>query len=274
MERYTNITTAYQLERNMKDSPRVPGSPQRRPTAPSAEGVVAEAGPAASPRGGQSADGAVVVCYCVPTAPSQAEKVEHRWVLVSIPGAPIGAGGASHNRPPPRRAGELASRRYSAVGHPNPLVVGAATYNPIALGKFRRDYRRPRHVLDFQDDAITIAQAKLKHHKQITRRSRCRLRQLFSRYGLIAGRFSPINSRSVAGVSSATSSPSANAFRSGSNVNCINNNNQIIATDQAEVRPSRAPLNRNAKRVMSDSPSRGPLSGALAPSHSMERPPK
>ncbi|KPI98978.1 hypothetical protein RR46_10296 [Papilio xuthus] len=46
------------------------------------------------------------------------------------------------------------------------------------------------------------------------------------------------------------------------------------ATDQAEVRPSRAPLNRNAKRVLSDSPSRGPLSGALEPRPSMERPPK
>ncbi|KPJ02068.1 RNA-directed DNA polymerase from mobile element jockey, partial [Papilio xuthus] len=170
---------------------------------------------------------------------------------------------------------KLASRRYfdSAVGHPNPLVVSAATYNPIALGKFRRDHRRPRNVLDFQDDPITIAQAKVKQHRQTTRRSRCRLRQSFSRYGLIAGRFSPINNRSVAGVSSATSSPSDNAFRSGSNVRCINSN-QIIATDQAEVRPSRAPLNRNAKRVMSDSPSRGPLSGALETSHSMERPPK
>ncbi|KPI91860.1 Peroxiredoxin-6 [Papilio xuthus] len=50
--------------------------------------------------------------------------------------------------------------------------------------------------------------------------------------------------------------------------------NPIIATDQAKVRPSWAPLNWNAKRVMSDSPSRGPLSGALETSHSMERPPK
>ncbi|KPJ02718.1 Serine/threonine-protein kinase/endoribonuclease IRE2 [Papilio xuthus] len=54
----------------------------------------------------------------------------------------------------------------------------------------------------------------------------------------------------------------------------LSSSNQIIATDQAEVRPSRAPLKRNAKRVMSDSPSRGPPSGALESSHSMERPPK
>ncbi|KPI96013.1 hypothetical protein RR46_11726 [Papilio xuthus] len=33
-------------------------------------------------------------------------------------------------------------------------------------------------------------------------------------------------------------------------------------------------MNRNAKRVICDSPSRGPLSGALVTSHSMERPPK
>ncbi|XP_013163983.1 PREDICTED: RNA-directed DNA polymerase from mobile element jockey-like [Papilio xuthus] len=83
---------------------------------------------------------------------------------------------------------KLASRRYfdSAVGHPNPLVVSAATYNPISLGKFRRDHRRPRNVLDFQDDPMTIAQVKVKQHRQTTRRSRCRLRQSFSRYGLIA----------------------------------------------------------------------------------------
>ncbi|KPJ12595.1 Serine protease snake [Papilio machaon] len=49
---------------------------------------------------------------------------------------------------------------------------------------------------------------------------------------------------------------------------------EVRSCHQAEVRPSRAPLNRNAKRVMSDSPSRGPLSRALEPSYSMERPPK
>ncbi|CAH2037194.1 unnamed protein product, partial [Iphiclides podalirius] len=171
-----------------------------------------------------------------------------------------------------------ASRRYfdSAAAHPNSLIVGAVTYRPLPLNIFRRDYRRPRHVLDFPDDETTIAIERIKKLKKHTNthRTRRRVRQTCTRFRHVPGRFSPINDRSVAGVSSATSSPSANALRSGSNVSSSNSPSQIIATDRAEVRPSRAPSNRNAKRVLSDSPSRGPLSGTLEPDHSMERPPK
>lgn len=42
----------------------------------------------------------------------------------------------------------------SAMTHPNQLVVGAASYRPSKISSIRR----PRHVLDEEDDNITLAQ--------------------------------------------------------------------------------------------------------------------
>lgn len=96
---------------------------------------------------------------------------------------------------------KLASRQFfdKADEHPNPCVVRAASYRPRANVNARK--RRPRHVLDDPDDAITLAMQRQApegnpRNNRPTYRPRRRGRRTpttgaYTRYRDVTGRFSP-----------------------------------------------------------------------------------
>jgi hypothetical protein len=112
---------------------------------------------------------------------------------------------------------KLASQRFfeTASAHTNPLIRNAANYDTRLYdarnARRSRLIRRPRHVLDDPDDAITMAIAahppRTHTRSQTTRRPRRRGRPSFptsgayTRYRHVPGRFSPSRSLNSDGLS-------------------------------------------------------------------------